>query len=225
MNSHYILECRHVEKYYDDGNLITHVLRGINLSINTCDRLAIIGNSGSGKSTLLHLLGGLDNPTAGQIIVQRQDISALSINKLSILRNKFFGFVYQSSYLLPEFTTTENVAMPLLISGEKPKEAKLYAEALLERMGLEHRLMHKPSELSGGERQRTALARALITKPACLLADEPTGNLDHYTAQTIIDLILELNDSLGIALVIVTHDTWLSSQMNKIFTLINGKLR
>ena len=225
MNSHAILQCRHLTKYYADGNLITHVLRGVNFTINNSDSLAITGNSGSGKSTLLHLLGGLDNPTTGQIIVQGQDISALSVNKLSILRNKIFGFVYQSSYLLPEFTTTENVAMPLLIGGEKPRKAQLNAEALLKKMGLEHRLIHKPSELSGGERQRAALARALITKPACLLADEPTGNLDHYTAQTIIDLILELNESLGIALVIVTHDKWLSSQMNQIFTLTNGHIK
>ncbi|NQY51118.1 MAG: ATP-binding cassette domain-containing protein [Piscirickettsiaceae bacterium] len=224
MNSNSILKCRHLTKYYAEGNLITHVLNGINLTIDKSDLLAITGNSGSGKSTLLHLLGGLDDPTTGRIIVQGQDISALSVNQLSILRNKFFGFVYQSSYLLPEFTTTENVAMPLLISGKEIREARLNAEYLLEKMGLEHRLIHKPSELSGGERQRVALARALVTKPACLLADEPTGNLDHYTAQTIIDIIFELNQSLGIALIIVTHDEWLSSQMNRILTLTDGHL-
>ena len=163
MNSHSILQCRHLTKYYADGNLITHVLSGINLTINNGDRLAITGNSGSGKSTLLHLLGGLDNPTAGKIIVQGQNISSLSADQLSVLRNKFFGFVYQSSYLLPEFTTIENVAIPLLIGGEQPRQAQLNAEALLEKVGLKHRLIHKPSELSGGERQRAALARALIT--------------------------------------------------------------
>ena len=219
-----VLECQHLAKYYEDGDLKTHVLSDINLTVNKGDRLAIVGSSGSGKSTLLHLLGGLDNPTAGHITVQGQDINALSVNALSELRNKNLGFVYQFHHLLPEFTAVENVAMPLVIGGEQPKQAKLNAEELLVEVGLEHRLLHKPSELSGGERQRAALARALITKPACLLADEPTGNLDHRTAQSIFELIMQLNESLGTALVIVTHDTGLAAHMDRTLTLIDGQL-
>jgi lipoprotein-releasing system ATP-binding protein len=224
MTSQTILQCQHLAKYYEDGDLKTHVLSDINLTVNKGDRLAIVGSSGSGKSTLLHLLGGLDNPTAGHITVQGQDINALSVNALSELRNKNLGFVYQFHHLLPEFTAVENVAIPLVIGGEQPKQAKLNAEELLVKVGLEHRLIHKPSELSGGERQRAALARALITKPACLLADEPTGNLDHRTAQSIFELIMQLNESLGTALVIVTHDTDLAAHMDRTLTLIDGKL-
>jgi lipoprotein-releasing system ATP-binding protein len=225
MTNHAVLECQHLAKYYEDGDLKTHVLSDINLTVNKGDRLAIVGSSGSGKSTLLHLLGGLDNPTDGQITVQGQDINALSVNALSELRNQNLGFVYQFHHLLPEFTAVENVAMPLVIGGELPKQARMNAEELLVQVGLEHRLLHKPSELSGGERQRAALARALITKPACLLADEPTGNLDHRTAQAIFELIMQLNESLGTALVIVTHDTDLASHMDKTLTLIDGQLK
>lgn len=224
MTNQTILQCQHLAKFYADGDLETHVLSDINLTVNKGDRLAIVGSSGSGKSTLLHLLGGLDNPSSGQIIVQDQDINTLSVNKLSSLRNQSLGFVYQFHHLLPEFTAVENVAMPLLIGGVQAKQAQLKAETLLEKVGLGHRLKHKPSELSGGERQRAALARALITEPACLLADEPTGNLDHHTAQTIFDLILELNESLGTALVIVTHDPELAAQMDRTLTLIDGQL-
>ncbi|OUR73259.1 lipoprotein releasing system, ATP-binding protein [Methylophaga sp. 41_12_T18] len=224
MTSHPIIECQHLAKYYADGDLETHVLSDINLTVNKGDRLAIVGSSGSGKSTLLHLLGGLDNPTTGHIKVQGQDINQLSVNALSRLRNQSLGFVYQFHHLLPEFSAVENVAMPLLIGGTTPKQARLEAEELLTKVGLGHRLIHKPSELSGGERQRAALARALITKPACLLADEPTGNLDHRTAQSIFDLILELNESLGTALIIVTHDVELAAQMDRTLTLIDGQL-
>jgi len=224
MTNSAVLECQHLAKSYEDGDLKTHVLSDINLTVNKGDRIAIVGSSGSGKSTLLHLLGGLDNPTAGHITVQGQDINALSVNALSELRNQNLGFVYQFHHLLPEFTAVENVAMPLVIGGEQPKQAKLKAEELLVQVGLEHRLAHKPSELSGGERQRTALARALITKPACLLADEPTGNLDHRTAQAIFELIMQLNESLGTALVIVTHDTDLAAHMDRTLTLIDGQL-
>lgn len=224
MTSQTILQCQHLAKYYEDGDLKTPVLSDINLTVNKGDRLAIVGSSGSGKSTLLHLLGGLDNPTAGHITVQGEDINALSVNALSELRNKNLGFVYQFHHLLPEFTAVENVAMPLVIGGEQAKQAKLNAEELLIKVGLEHRLLHKPSELSGGERQRAALARALITKPACLLADEPTGNLDHRTAQAIFELIMQLNESLGTALVIVTHDTDLAAHMDRTLTLIDGQL-
>ena len=219
-----ILQCTHLAKRFSDGGLDTDVLSDINLTVNKGDRIAIIGSSGSGKSTLLHLLGGLDQPSSGSVEIHGKDINALSVNALSKLRNQSLGFVYQFHHLLPEFTAVENVAIPLVIGGEKPQYAQQQAEELLIKVGLGHRLIHKPSELSGGERQRTALARALITKPDCLLADEPTGNLDHKTAQAIFDLILELNESLGTALIIVTHDAGLASQMNKTLSLIDGKL-
>lgn len=223
-NSTTVIQCGHLAKRFSDGGLDTNVLSDINLSVNKGDRLAIVGSSGSGKSTLLHLLGGLDEPSSGIVKIHGQDIGNLSVNALSKLRNQSLGFVYQFHHLLPEFTALENVAIPLVIGGISPQQAQQQAEELLIKVGLSHRLIHKPSELSGGERQRAALARALITKPDCLLADEPTGNLDHKTAQTVFDLILELNESLGTALVIVTHDTGLASQMDKVLTLTDGKL-
>jgi lipoprotein-releasing system ATP-binding protein len=219
-----VIQCSQLTKRFSDGGLETEVLNDINLTINKGDKLAIVGSSGSGKSTLLHLLGGLDEPSNGKVEIHGQDINTLSVNDLSKLRNQSLGFVYQFHHLLPEFTAVENVAIPLVIGGTSPKDAQQQAEELLIKVGLGHRLSHKPSELSGGERQRAALARALITKPDCLLADEPTGNLDHRTAQAIFDLILELNESLGTALVIVTHDTELASRMDKTFTLLDGKL-
>jgi lipoprotein-releasing system ATP-binding protein len=219
-----VIQCSQLTKRFSDGGLETEVLNDINLTINKGDKLAIVGSSGSGKSTLLHLLGGLDEPSNGKVEIHGQDINTLSVNDLSKLRNQSLGFVYQFHHLLPEFTSVENVAIPLVIGGTSPKDAQQQAEELLIKVGLGHRLSHKPSELSGGERQRAALARALITKPDCLLADEPTGNLDHRTAQAIFDLILELNESLGTALVIVTHDTELASRMDKTFTLLDGKL-
>ena len=219
-----VIECRNISKQFADGELKTNVLSDVNLSVQKGDRIAIIGSSGSGKSTLLHLLGGLDKPTSGSIKVHGQDINRLSVKTLSQLRNQSLGFVYQFHHLLPEFSAVENVAIPLIIGGEKPKQAEQQAEDLLIKVGLSHRLAHKPSELSGGERQRAALARALITQPDCLLADEPTGNLDHRTAQGIFDLILELNESLGTALVIVTHDVDLASQMGAMLTLKDGYL-
>ena len=219
-----VIECRNISKQFADGELKTNVLSDVNLSVQKGDRIAIIGSSGSGKSTLLHLLGGLDKPTSGSIKVHGQDINRLSVKTLSQLRNQSLGFVYQFHHLLPEFSAVENVAIPLIIGGEKPKQAEQQAEDLLIKVGLSHRLAHKPSELSGGERQRAALARALITQPDCLLADEPTGNLDHRTAQGIFDLILELNESLGTALVIVTHDVDLASQMGAMLSLKDGYL-
>ena len=218
------IECKNISKQFADGELKTNVLSDVNLSVQKGDRIAIIGSSGSGKSTLLHLLGGLDKPTSGSIKVHGQDINRLSVKTLSQLRNQSLGFVYQFHHLLPEFSAIENVAIPLIIGGTKPKKAEQQAKDLLIKVGLSHRLVHKPSELSGGERQRAALARALITQPDCLLADEPTGNLDHRTAQGIFDLILELNESLGTALVIVTHDIELASQMGKMLTLKDGRL-
>ncbi|MDO7596604.1 MAG: lipoprotein-releasing ABC transporter ATP-binding protein LolD [Pseudomonadota bacterium] len=219
-----VIKCSQLTKRFSDGGLETDVLNDINLTINKGDKLAIVGSSGSGKSTLLHLLGGLDVPSNGKVEIHGQDINALSVNDLSKLRNQSLGFVYQFHHLLPEFTAVENVAIPLVIGGTSPKDAQQQAEELLIKVGLGHRLSHKPSELSGGERQRAALARALITQPDCLLADEPTGNLDHRTAQAIFDLILELNETLGTALVIVTHDTELASRMDKTFNLLDGNL-
>ena len=219
-----VIECENISKQFADGELKTNVLSDVNLSVQKGGRVAIIGSSGSGKSTLLHLLGGLDKPTIGSIKVHGQDINRLSVKALCQLRNQSLGFVYQFHHLLPEFSAVENVAIPLIIGGTKPKQAEQQAEDLLIKVGLSHRLVHKPSELSGGERQRAALARALITKPDCLLADEPTGNLDHRTAQGIFDLILELNESLRTALVIVTHDIELASQMETILTLKDGHL-
>jgi lipoprotein-releasing system ATP-binding protein len=219
-----VLACRQLAKRYKDGQLETPVLSNVNLTVNAGDRIAIVGSSGSGKSTLLHLLGGLDEPTSGDIEVLGQSLADLSVRKLSQLRNQSLGFVYQFHHLLPEFSAVENVAMPLVIGGQKPADAKAEAEKLLEKVGLGHRLGHKPSELSGGERQRAALARALITRPACLLADEPTGNLDHRTAEGIFDLIMELNQQMNTALVIVTHDRQLAARMDTVYTLIDGEL-
>lgn len=219
-----VITCQDLSKQFVDGQLKTNVLSNITLTINQGDKLAIVGSSGSGKSTLLHLLGGLDKPSSGHITLHGQDINKLSVKALSSLRNQSLGFVYQFHHLLPEFSALENVAIPLVIGGMHPKQAKHQAEQLLNKVGLKHRLVHKPSELSGGERQRAALARALITEPDCLLADEPTGNLDQRTAQGIFDLILELNEALGTALVIVTHDIGLATQMNQILTLRDGHL-
>ncbi|GAB4290166.1 MAG: lipoprotein-releasing ABC transporter ATP-binding protein LolD [Methylophaga sp.] len=219
-----VLSALNLAKSFTDGGLKIHVLENINLQINKGDRIAIVGSSGSGKSTLLHILGGLDSPSQGQVLVAGQDIHALSNKAASRLRNQQLGFVYQFHHLLPEFTAVENVAMPLVIGGMAPKAAQQQACELLDKVGLGHRLEHKPGELSGGERQRAALARALITQPACLLADEPTGNLDHRTAQSIFDLILQLNEDLGTALVIVTHDNALASKMDRTMTLMDGVL-
>ncbi|MCC5796942.1 MAG: lipoprotein-releasing ABC transporter ATP-binding protein LolD [Methylophaga sp.] len=224
MTNKTVLSCQSLSKSFVDGGLQTEVLKGVDLSIQASDRLAIVGSSGSGKSTLLHLLGGLDTPSEGDVFIQGQAISKLSVNALSQLRNQALGFVYQFHHLLPEFTAVENVAIPLVIAGQKPSVAQKEAAELLNRVGLSHRLTHKPGELSGGERQRAALARALITKPACLLADEPTGNLDHRTAEGIFDLMMELNAQSGTALVIVTHDNGLAKRMDKTLTLMDGEL-
>ncbi len=224
MTNQAVLSASQLSKSFTDGQLKTDVLNNINLTVNHSDRIAIVGSSGSGKSTLLHILGGLDSPTEGQVLVQGNDIHAMKNKAASRLRNQQLGFVYQFHHLLPEFTAVENVAMPLVIGGMSPSSAQQRASDLLEKVGLAHRFQHKPSELSGGERQRAALARALITEPACLLADEPTGNLDHRTAQAIFELILKLNEDFGTALVIVTHDTGLAAKMDQQLTLIDGCL-
>jgi len=219
-----ILRCQQLGMTYTEGPNDVQVLSGINLDLEKGQRIAIVGASGSGKSTLLHLLGGLDLPTAGSVWIDGQEISGVSDKKRGDIRNQYLGFVYQFHHLLPEFTAVENVAMPLLIAGEDSDVAKAKAEALLNNIGLGHRLMHRPIELSGGERQRAAIARALVTEPNVVLADEPTGNLDEKTAQAVFEMMLELNQNVGTALVMVTHDTRLAKKMDTIYHLELGSL-
>jgi len=207
---------------YQQGNLDVSVLKGVDLSINTGERVAIMGASGSGKSTLLHLLGGLEMPTQGHVILDNENLSTISASKLSKLRNRSLGFIYQFHHLLGEFSILENVAMPLLIAGRPVKEAKIKATELLARVGLGHRIEHKPGELSGGERQRAAVARALINNPKCVLADEPTGNLDSKTAEQIYQLMLELNQELQVSFLVVTHDINLAKRMDKVLHMEDG---
>lgn len=219
-----VLEAKGLGKTYSEGNLTTPVFDNLQLSVRAGETVAIVGASGAGKSTLLHLLGGLDSATSGEVMVAGQIISSLSEKARGDLRNRALGFVYQFHHLLPEFTALENVMMPLLIRGEKVSHAKSEARVLLERVGLSHRLHHKPGELSGGERQRSAVARALVTKPACVLGDEPTGNLDEKTAAGVFDLLLELNREQGTALVLVTHDRRLATKLGRTLELTQGKL-
>ena len=219
-----VLEAKGLGKTYSEGNLTTPVFDNLQLSVKAGETVAIVGASGAGKSTLLHLLGGLDSATSGEVMVAGHFISRLSEKARGDLRNRALGFVYQFHHLLPEFTALENVMMPLLIRGEKVSYAKKEAQVLLERVGLSHRLHHKPGELSGGERQRSAVARALVTKPACVLGDEPTGNLDEKTAAGVFDLLLELNREQGTALVLVTHDRRLATKLGRTLELTQGKL-
>lgn len=219
-----LLETRELTKCFDDGDLRVEVLKGVDFSIKSNESVAIIGTSGSGKSTLLHLLGGLDLPNKGQVLINNKDIAALNDKERGNLRNKHLGFIYQFHHLLAEFTALENVAMPLLIRRENKKESLEKAAVLLEKVGLAGRINHKPGELSGGERQRAAIARALVTEPAFILADEPTGNLDEKTADQVFDLILELNQSLGTSLIMVTHNLQLSQRAGHIYELSNGQL-
>ena len=223
-NDHLVLSCRDLHKTYLQGKVEVPVLFGINLDVTAGETLAIIGASGSGKSTLLHLLGGLDDITQGSVTLQGQDISQLSQPKLGALRNSALGFVYQFHHLLPEFTALENVAMPLLIRRENRDKAYEQARMILKDVGLDHRINHTPAELSGGERQRTAVARALVTKPACVMADEPTGNLDRHTAQGVFDLMLSLNRKYQTSLIIVTHDPDLAAKTGRILHLVDGRL-
>ncbi|MEN8216660.1 MAG: lipoprotein-releasing ABC transporter ATP-binding protein LolD [Pseudomonadota bacterium] len=222
--SEVVLNCQNVYKSFKEGELSVEVLRGVDLSIAAGEQVAIIGSSGVGKSTLLHLLGGLDNPSQGEIRVMGQLMNRLSPAKRGLWRNKHLGFVYQFHHLLPEFSALENVCMPLLIRGLSPAEAQEKAVHILTQVGLDQRLKHKPGELSGGERQRAAVARALVTEPRCVLADEPTGNLDHRTADQVYERMLDLNHAVGTSLVLVTHDPALAARMDRRLRLVDGGL-
>ena len=222
--SNTILACEAVCKNYYDGQLNVQVLDNLTLQVDKGQSIGIVGASGSGKSTLLHILGGLDKPTSGRVSLMGQDLSELSQKQLSGLRNRHLGFVYQFHHLLPEFSALENVMMPLLI-GKRPKEqARERALLMLEKVGLKNRVLHRPGELSGGERQRAAIARALVTDPACLLADEPTGNLDRKNALNILDMMIELKQELGTALVVVTHDDEMAARFDRVLNMTDGAL-
>ena len=222
--SNTILACEAVCKNYYDGQLNVQVLDNLTLQVDKGRSIGIVGASGSGKSTLLHILGGLDKPTSGRVSLMGQDLSQLSQKQLSGLRNRHLGFVYQFHHLLPEFSALENVMMPLLI-GKRPKEqARERALLMLEKVGLKNRVLHRPGELSGGERQRAAIARALVTDPACLLADEPTGNLDRKNALNILDMMIELKQELGTALVVVTHDDEMAARFDRVLNMTDGAL-
>jgi len=218
------LQCNDIRKTYREGSLDTEVLKGVSFEIEKGELVSIIGTSGSGKSTLLHILGALDDASAGSVSFLGQELASLSSNKQARLRNQHLGFVYQFHHLLSDFSALENVAMPLLIGGEKSAKAKQEAQLLLDKVGLSHRVDHRPSELSGGERQRVAIARALVNKPALVLADEPTGNLDHNTALSIYDLMRELNREYDTAFLVVTHDGELAAKMDRQLHMQDGLL-
>jgi len=217
-----IITCAGLHKTYE--GLDVAVLNGIDLAVNAGEQVAIVGASGSGKSTLLHLLGGLDIPSRGDVHILGSNLTKLSETQKGNLRNQALGFVYQFHHLLPEFTALENVAMPLFIRRMAREQALTLASEMLAKVGLAHRLEHMPGELSGGERQRAALARAMVTQPQCILADEPTGNLDRHTAHAVFDLLLEMNSSQNVSLIVVTHDIELASKMRRQYKLVDGKL-
>lgn len=220
-----VIQCKNIAKTFQDGNLKVEVLKKIDLTISQAETIAVVGPSGSGKSTLLHILGGLDKPSSGEVFLKGESIHAMSERKRCHMRNKELGFVYQFHHLLPEFTAQENVAMPLLIRGINPDKAMHTAAEMLSQVGLSERLKHKLSQLSGGERQRTAIARALVSEPSCLLADEPTGNLDQATADKVYELLLSLNKQLKTSILIVTHDRQLANRMDRCLYLDAGIIR
>lgn len=219
-----VISCHNLFKQFSQGDLAVPVLKGVNLTLAKGEMLSIVGASGSGKSTLLHVLGGLDAPTSGEIKILGQDIAHINEEARCRLRNSSLGFIYQFHHLLPEFSALENVAMPLLIRRIPNQEAYDRAADILQQVGLSHRLTHTPGELSGGERQRAAVARALVTQPACILADEPTGNLDRRTAEAVFDLMLELNHKVNASLIIVTHDSRLANRAQHVKQLVDGLL-
>ncbi|MDC8831291.1 lipoprotein-releasing ABC transporter ATP-binding protein LolD [Alteromonas gilva] len=219
-----VLVCRDVTKTYHDGDVVVSVLNKVSFQLMRGEKVAILGSSGSGKSTLLHILGGLDLPTVGDIIINGRSLSGLSSNALATLRNRELGFIYQFHHLLAEFSAVENAAMPLLIAGVEKKQAEARAADLLQKVGLGHRLSHQPAALSGGERQRVAIARALVNDPDIVLADEPTGNLDKKTGDQIYQLLCELSEQMGTSFIVVTHDTALAGDMDRVMELTDGQL-
>lgn len=219
-----VLSCQQLHKSFHDGEQDIHVLQGINLVVAKQQSIAITGASGCGKTTLLQILGGLDNPSIGDVYIDNQKLSSLNEKQLSHLRNHKLGFIYQFHHLLPEFTAIENTAMPLFIRGEKPQHALAKAKAILTKVNLDQRLSHKPAQLSGGERQRVAIARALVTEPLCVLADEPTGNLDQHTAEEVLQLMFKLQHQVNTSFIVVTHDMTLAKQLDKKYELVDGRL-
>tara|TARA_B100000427_G_scaffold328474_1_gene341664 strand:- start:616 stop:1302 length:687 start_codon:yes stop_codon:yes gene_type:complete len=219
-----VLSCSRISKSYQQGRNIIAVLENVDLNIKAAERVAIVGTSGSGKTTLLNLLGGLDLPTSGNVTVAGKNLNNINDSERGLLRNEYLGFVFQFHHLLGEFTALENVAMPLFINGRSPQEAAASAEVMLERVGLGSRFSHKPSELSGGERQRVAIARALVNSPKCVLLDEPTGNLDKFTAGEIQSLLIDLNDSFDTSFIVVTHDELMANSMHRKLVLEGGTL-
>ena len=220
-----LLSCQNVSKFYQEGTQQTEVLKQVSFSMQPSELIAIVGSSGSGKSTLLHTLGGLDQPSSGEVFIKGQSLQQMSPNALAKLRNQYLGFVYQFHHLMADFTALENVMMPMLIGQQKKTEAQERAEQILSAVGLQHRISHRPSALSGGERQRVAIARALVNNPALVLADEPTGNLDHKTTESIFELIQQLNQEKQIAFLLVTHDLNLAEKLNRRLIMQDGVLR